>query len=419
MARLRVGVIGAGIIGLAAARELMLALPGIDVTVIEKEPAIGTHQTGRNSGVAHTGIYYTPGSLKAKLCRAGVSMLRDYCRENDLPYDECGKTIVALNQEERERLRELERRARANGVPGVRWLEGRELREYEPNVAGVAGLHSPTTAIVDFQAVARALAEDVVASGGTMHLDAEVQTIRSSGAEVEVTAGTQAFGFDALIVCAGLHSDRLARLAGDRRAPAIVPFRGEYYRLSPECEGMVSGLVYPVPDPTYPFLGIHFTPRVTGGVDVGPNAVLALAREGYRRRNASLQDTWELVSWGGFRILARQHWRAGARELWGSLSKRAFTERARQYLPDLSSQDLVRAPAGVRAQAVDADGVLVDDFRISRVGPVILVRNAPSPGATASLAIARRIVDVAFSEWGLDSGKSERDQIRDFDGIVD
>lgn len=393
----RLGVIGAGIIGLAVASELMRLRPDAAVTVIEKEQTIAAHQSSHNSGVAHAGVYYAPGSLKAELCREGIGLLKEFCLERGLPYEECGKTIVALTPAEVVQLRDIEQRARANGVPGMRWLSAEALREVEPNAAGIAGLHSPTTAIVDYRAVAEALATDVVSSGGTLCLGREVGGIRTSRSEAEVSAGGESFVFDLLVVCAGLQSDRLARLVGDTRGPAIVPFRGEYYRLAARSEQLVSGLLYPVPDPAYPFLGVHFTPRVqNGGVDVGPNAVLALAREGYRRRDVSVADVWETVSWRGFQTLARRHWRAGLTEIRGSLSKRAFAARARLYLPELSTDDLVRASAGVRAQAVDRDGSLVDDFRISQIGPVVAVRNAPSPGATSSLAIARHIAEVAF-----------------------
>lgn len=393
----RIGVIGAGIIGLAVARQMALLRPDASINVVEKEKGVAAHQSGRNSGVAHTGVYYTPGSLKAELCREGVGLLKDFCARSVLPYEEIGKTIVALTPVEVERLRAIEQRARINGVPGLRWLEPEELKEVEPHAAGLAGLHSPTTAIVDYRAVATALAQELSSAGGTVHLGCSVRRIRTSGCEAEVTAGNCEFVFDRLVICAGLQSDRLARLAGDEREPAIVPFRGEYYRLAPGSEGLVSGLLYPVPDPAYPFLGVHFTPRVRGaGVDVGPNAVLALAREGYRRRDVSPRDVWDLVSCRGLRSLARQHWRAGISEVVGSLSKHAFAARARSYLPDLATADLESAPAGVRAQAVAEDGTLVDDFRISRLGPVIVVRNAPSPGATSSLAIARHIASVAL-----------------------
>jgi L-2-hydroxyglutarate oxidase LhgO len=393
---MRIGVVGAGIIGLAVARRMTEIQPGATVTVLEKEQAVATHQTGRNSGVVHAGIYYTPGSLKALLCRRGVELLRAYCEERDVPLRECGKLVVALDEGEIPRLRELERRAAENGVPRMRWLVADELRDVEPHAAGVAGLHSPTTAITDYRAVAHAFAEDVRSAGGRILFGVEVTAIRVGGTVARVRAADDEFEFDRLVVCAGLQSDRIARLAGDAREPTIVPFRGEYYRLVPERERLVRGLLYPVPDPAYPFLGVHFTTRINGGVDVGPNAVLALAREGYRRRDVQLADLAETLRSRGFRALTRKHWRMALRELRGSLLKSAFAAEARRYIPEVSAADLVAAPAGVRAQALDPDGSLVDDFRISRLGPVVAVRNAPSPGATSSMAIAEYIVERAL-----------------------
>jgi L-2-hydroxyglutarate oxidase LhgO len=364
--------------------------------VLEKEHDLALHQTGRNSGVVHAGIYYAPGSLKARLCRRGVELLRAYCSDRGLPYEECGKLVVAVDESELERLRELERRGAANDVPGLRWVEGDALSEIEPNAAGVAGLHSPTTAITDYRAIARSFADDVRTANGEILFAAPVTDIRIDG-RARVDAGGDTFEFDRLVVCAGLQSDRVARLAGDEREPTIVPFRGEYYRLSPEREHLVRGLLYPVPDPAYPFLGVHFTRRVGGGVDVGPNAVLAFAREGYRKRTVRARDLAETLRSRGFRALARAHWRTGVRELRGSLSKRAFAAEAARYVPVVRAADLVPAPAGVRAQALDDDGSLVDDFRINLLGPVTAVRNAPSPGATSSLAIAEHIADAVLA----------------------
>ena len=385
-------ITGAGLVGLAVGRRLAQA--GREVVVLDKETEVAAHQSGHNSGVVHSGIYYTPGSLKAVLCRRGVTLLQEFCVEHALEYREIGKVIVARDGSELDRLSELESRAHLNGVPRVRRLGPDELRELEPYVTGVAALHSPTTAIVDYRAVARAMAADIEALGGRVRLGEAVTSVsrRGDGAVVGTTAGE--YPADQVVLCAGLQSDTLAVTAGDDPSPAIVPFRGEYFRLVAERTDLVRGLVYPVPDPAYPFLGVHFTPRIDGTVDIGPNAVLATAREGYRRRDVDLGEVWRTLRWPGSRTLFRQHWRAGVREMHGSVSKRAYVKTARAYLPALRNADVVRAPAGVRAQAVDRDGSLVDDFRISRLGPVTAVRNAPSPAATSSLAIAEHIVDA-------------------------
>jgi (S)-2-hydroxyglutarate dehydrogenase len=372
--------------------------PQATVTVLEKEGAIATHQTGRNSGVVHAGIYYAPGSLKARLCRLGAGLLRHYCAEHDISVVDCGKLVVAVDNSEVARLRELERRANANGVPGVRWVEGPAIREIEPCVVAVAALHSSATAITDYGAVARALSGDVHTAGGTVMVGAKVTNIRPARRIVRVGVAGEELEFDRLVICAGVYSDRLARLAGDEREPTIVPFRGEYYRLVPERQVLVRGLVYPVPDPAYPFLGVHFTRRIDGSVDVGPNAVLALSREGYRRRDVRLGDALETLRSPGFRRLARRHWRMGIQEIKGSLRKRAFAAEARRYIPDLRTSDLTRGGAGIRAQALDPDGSLVDDFRISRIGRVTAVRNAPSPGATSSLAIAEHVAGIVLDD---------------------
>jgi L-2-hydroxyglutarate oxidase LhgO len=322
-----------------------------------------------------------------------VELLRSYCAERNLPWQERGKLIVARDDAETGRLKDIERRATANGVPGMRWLDAAEVRELEPNVAGQAALLSPTTAIVDYPAIARALADDLVRLGGQLLTSTAVSKVsnRRDDAVHVVTPG-KTYRLSRLVICAGLQADLLAAAAGDQTAPEIIPFRGEYLRLRPHARDRVRHLVYPVPDPAYPFLGVHLTPRVSGEVDLGPNAVLALAREGYRRRDISAAQLARLARSAAFRQLARHHWRAGVRELRGSLSRRAYLAEARTYLPWLEPGDVMRAPAGVRAQAVDLDGSLVDDFRIHRAGRVVAVRNAPSPAATASLAIAERII---------------------------
>jgi (S)-2-hydroxyglutarate dehydrogenase len=393
-----IGVVGAGIIGLAVARRLQAEGASATVTVLEKEDAVARHQSGHNSGVAHAGLYYAPGSLKAQLCRRGIGLLKEYCQERGIAYEECGKLVIARSDTEVPRLEAIEARASANGVPGLRRVPGAEIAEIEPNAQGVLALHSPHTAIVDFPAVAAAFAADVAAAGGEVRLHFEVAGIEQRGGGVRVRSrGGEDLLFDELILCAGVYSDRLARLAGDVRGPAIVPFRGEYYELVEGRRDLVRGLIYPVPDPAYPFLGVHFTRRVDGGVDIGPNAVLALAREGYAWRNVSARDTLETLRWVGFPRLARRHWRMGLREMRGSLLRGAFIAEARSFVPALSGADVRRAGAGVRAQALDADGSLVDDFRINRLGSVVAVRNAPSPGATSSLAIAEHIASQVRS----------------------
>jgi L-2-hydroxyglutarate oxidase len=393
----RYAVVGGGIVGAAVARRLLQVEPGAQVLLVEKEDRLAAHQTGRNSGVVHAGLYYVPGSLKATLCRRGVGMLRDFCDEHGLAYAEIGKVLVALDEAERGRLDGIAERARANGVPGVRHLDRGELRELEPHVSGIAGLHSPTTAIVDYAAVTRELAADVERRGGTVRTGFEVTALPRRGDEVVVRAASgEEVVVDEVVLCAGLQADRVASLAGDVTVPAVVPFRGEYYALRPDKRRLVNGLVYPVPDPRYPFLGVHLTPRVDGEVLIGPNAVLALAREGYRRRDVSARDLRDIVGYRGFRRFAAQHWRTGIVEMKGSLSKRAFISAAQRYVPELQVSDVVPGPSGIRAQALEQDGTLVDDFRVTRTGRVLAVRNAPSPAATSSLAIAEHLVDVVL-----------------------
>jgi L-2-hydroxyglutarate oxidase LhgO len=394
-------VVGAGIVGLAVSRQLTRSYPGVSVTVVDKEPTVAAHQTSHNSGVVHAGLYYRPGSLKATLCRRGVGLLRDYCADRAIPYEEVGKLVVAADRDEVPALRQIEQNAVSNGVPGLRWLDGAEMAEVEPHIRGSAALHSPRTAITDFAAVARAYAQDVLDAGGRIVLGATVTSIRQSAGTVRVGTTREELRADHVILCAGLHSDRVAALAGDQDEPAIVPFRGEYLDLVPTKACLVNGLVYPVPDPSYPFLGVHLTRHVHGGVDIGPNAVLAFSREGYRRRDVNLADLGQTLGWPGFRRLARQHWRMGLQEMALSASRRRFVEQARRYLPDLQPGDVIPAAAGVRAQALDRDGSLVDDFRIHHLDRVTAVRNAPSPGATSSLAIAEHIVADLGAQAGM------------------
>ncbi|MDT5101656.1 MAG: (S)-2-hydroxyglutarate dehydrogenase [Mycobacterium sp.] len=392
----RIAVVGGGILGVAVAREILRRDPDADVTLFEKEDRLASHQTGRNSGVVHAGLYYEPGSNKAVLCRRGVGLLEEFCERHGIRRIACGKVLVALDDVERARLDNIRERALANGVPGVRIIGPDELRELEPHVRGVAALHSPSTSIVNFAEVTQALAADATADGAKILLGHEVVGLRTSNTEVVVTArgasGSTETVFDRIVVCGGLQSDRLAELAGDGPDPVIMPFRGEYYALKPERRNLVNGLVYPVPDPRYPFLGVHVTPRVDGEVLIGPNAVLALAREGYTWGRLSIPDMLEVAGSLAFWRFARQHWRTGIKEMRGSLSKKRFIAAARAYVPELGDDDVVPGVAGIRAQALDSDGGLVDDFRISIRERVVLLRNAPSPAATSSLAIAEHIV---------------------------
>ncbi|GHC92239.1 hydroxyglutarate oxidase [Nocardiopsis terrae] len=393
-----IGIVGAGIVGLALARHITRHRPGTRVTVIEKENRVAAHQSGHNSGVVHAGLYYRPGSLKATLCRRGVGLLRDYCAEHGLPYEEAGKLLVAVGAEEEERLDDIERRAEENGVPGVTRLGPEGIREIEPHAAGVAALHSPTTAITDFVAVAEQLADDVRRSGGRVLLNTPVIGLRQDHDGAEVLTGDPKaerviHRFDRLVLCGGLQSDRLARMAGGSADPRVVPFRGHYHELVPERRGLVRGLLYPVPDPRYPFLGVHLTRHVHGEVMAGPNAVLATAREGYRARDLQVRELAQTLAWPGFWRLARRHWAVGARETLVSASRAVFAGQARRLLPELTAEDLRPAPAGVRAQALGRDGGLLDDFHVDTRGRVVCVRNAPSPAATSALAIAEFLYD--------------------------
>jgi len=386
-------VVGAGILGLAVARELQSRTPGATVAILDKEPAVGAHQTGRASGVVHRGVYYAPGSLKARLCVSGAERLLAYCDARGIPVLRCGKVVVATSEDERPRLLELHRRSLANGVPGVELIGPERLAELEPHAAGIAALYSPETAVVDFARVAAEYAEDVRRAGGELLLGRDVVGLarRGGATTVETTAG--AIEAARVVVCAGVYADRLAALSGAPSEPRIVPFRGDYLVLRPERRHLVNGLVYPVPDPAFPFLGIHTTVRLDGEVLLGPNAVLAFAREGYRRRDVSLRDLRETLRSSGFRRLARRHWRTGFGELARDLSTRRFVAAARKLLPELDVGDVLPGPAGIRAQALEPDGTLLDDFVFHEADGVVHVRNAPSPGATSSLAIAEVVAD--------------------------
>jgi L-2-hydroxyglutarate oxidase LhgO len=389
-------VVGAGILGLAVAREALLRYDGLRVLVLEKEDRVAAHQTGHNSGVVHSGIYYAPGSLKARLCVQGSRALYAYCEEHGIATERCGKVVVATDERDLARLDDIHARAHANGVEGVTLLGDDELREVEPAVRGIRALHSPGTGIVDFRRVASTLAEEIVGLGAAIRMRAAVHGMSRSGdraVRLATTAGPVEAGV--VITCAGLHSDRLARMTGGAASPRIVPFRGRYHALSAEASGLVRGLVYPVPDPSFPFLGVHFTKQISGEVWAGPNAVLALAREGYRGWHVNPRDLWETLSYAGFRTLARRYWRAGLSEVHGDVSKRTFVRALQRLVPSLRMDHLASTHAGVRAQALSSDGRLLDDFWFDRADRVLHLRNAPSPAATSSLALAEEVVRAA------------------------
>ena len=389
----RVGIIGGGIVGVAVARALSKT-GDFEVTVLEKEARLATHQTGNNSGVVHAGLYYQPGSLKAELCARGRALTRDYCHEYGLPYNEVGKLVVALNHGEIDRLNDIQRRSEINQVPDLRRLTFSEMREIEPHVAGIAAVHSPHTAVVDYSVITECMASEIRANGGNILLNQEVKAISSLGGKTLVSTDCGTHTFEKLIVCAGLQSDVVARMVGADPSPKILPFRGEYWSMSAESTALVKGMVYPVPDPRFPFLGVHFTRGVYDEVHVGPNAVPALAREGYSWTKISPRDTLESLKWPGAGALAKKHWNMGVREISASLIKPLYFKQAQAFIPELKSSDLVsKTAAGVRAQAWDKDGSLVDDFAVDQVGAVTLLRNAPSPAATSAMAIAVYVLE--------------------------
>jgi len=398
-----VAVIGAGILGLGTARELLHRHPKLKLTVLDKEPVIGRHQTGHNSGVIHSGIYYAPGSLKAKLCVEGSREMYAFCAERGIPTDRCGKVIVAVTEDELPRLENLHQRGTANGVESLEMIGPERLRELEPHCEGVKALWSPNTGIVDYSLVNAAYAQDVAAAGGELLLGREVSglQVRTDGMVLSTSGGD--VEARRVVACAGLHADRLARLTGGAGDPQIVPFRGDYWMLRPDRRHLARNLIYPVPDPSFPFLGVHFTRRIEdGSVWLGPNAVLAFAREGYERLNVRPGELIEALRYPGFQKLAAQYWKTGLAEMVRDFSKAAFLRSLQRYVPSLTLADLVPGPSGVRAQALSRDGTLVDDFVFDVQGTqVIHVRNAPSPAATSSLAIARLIADKAGEVFSL------------------
>jgi len=399
--RYNVVVIGGGVVGLGVALEITRRFPKLRLLLIEKEDRVARHQSGHNSGVIHSGIYYKPGSLKARLCVTGAAAMVEFCREHGIAYSVCGKVIVATHADELPRLEELRKRGEANGLTGLRMIGPEELREIEPHAAGLKALVVPATGITDYAVVCEKYAELVSAGSGTVLTSAAATGIRRAANEIVVETSRGAFSTDSLINCAGLYSDRISRMAGDEPGVMIVPFRGEYYDLTPERASLVKALIYPVPDPRFPFLGVHFTRRITGRVDAGPNAVLALAREGYRHRDINLRDLASALAFPGFWHMARKNWRNALDEWHRSLSKPVFVRALQRLLPEVGEKDLVPGGSGVRAQALKPDGALVDDFQFVPSGKVLHVLNVPSPAATASLAIGKAIVDTAAASFGL------------------
>jgi len=395
-----VAIVGGGIVGLATARALRERAPHVRLAILEKEPKLASHQTGHNSGVIHSGIYYRPGSAKARLCVEGKHLMLEFCEKHGIRVDRCGKVIVATSKAELPRLHSLYERGRANGVP-VELIDPARLREFEPHAKALSAIWSPSTAIVDYGEVADAIARELQTGGVAIETGARVTAIARASDGVEIAAGRLTVRAKRLVNCAGLYSDAVARLAGATTEVRIIPFRGEYYMLRAERRALVRGLIYPVPDPEFPFLGVHLTRTVHGEVEAGPNAVFAFAREGYRFGRVSPRELAATLAYRGFWRMARRYWRMGTFEMYRSLSKGAFVRALQRLVPDLRPEDVERGGAGVRAQAVSPDGSLVDDFRIVAEADAIHVLNAPSPAATASLAIGRHIAGLAAETFGL------------------
>jgi len=393
-------LIGGGILGLATALRVLQARPKARLMLIEKESSLAQHQTGHNSGVIHSGLYYRPGSLKAINCRTGYEQLLAFCRQEEIPHKICGKIVVATSEAELPRLDELHRRGMSNGLEGLRFLQPGEIREIEPHCSCIRGLFVPQTGIVDYAVVARKYAEKLTEMGAEIVLGERVVDIQRRDGKVEVIGESRTCTAHAAVVCAGLQSDRLARKTDPDFPLRILPFRGEYYKLKPSAESLVGHLIYPVPDPTFPFLGVHFTRRIGGGVECGPNAVLAFGREAYRKTDFNLHDTWESLTWPGFRKVATKYWRTGLGEYHRSISRKAFIKALQKLIPEIQAEHLEAGGTGIRAQACDRQGNLLDDFDFRVDGNLIHVCNAPSPAATASLAIGQTIADKVLPLLG-------------------
>jgi L-2-hydroxyglutarate oxidase len=399
MPQAAVAVIGGGIVGLATAYRLTQEHPGCRVVILEKEAGLGQHQTGHNSGVLHSGIYYKPGSLKAINCREGKKAMEAFCAAEGIDYDICGKVIVATNKAELPALQRIYERGQENGVQCA-MIDREHLRELEPHAAGIKAIHVPESGIVDYRQVCQRLAQRIQERDGRIVTNARVTAMRHMGKQITLHSLAGDFTVDYVVNCAGLHSDRVTALSGQQPEAKIVPFRGEYYEVKPSAQHLCRNLIYPVPDPSFPFLGVHFTRMIHGGVECGPNAVLAFAREGYHKTDINLADLVETLTYSGFLKMAAKYWQTGLGEMWRSLSKAAFVKALQHLLPEIRAADLEPAPAGIRAQAIAPDGSMVDDFMLQESERVVNVCNAPSPAATASLNIGKLIVDKLAQRFG-------------------
>lgn len=389
-------IVGGGIVGLSTALKLKEKQPNLSVVVLDKEHEIASHQTGNNSGVIHSGIYYKPGSLKATNCIKGYHMLLEFCNEHQIPYDLCGKIIVAINENELGQLEKLYERGIENGLEGLKYISADEIKDYEPNCTGIKGIVVPQTGIVNYKLVSQKIAEKFESLGGKVMLGQEVCKIEHSENSIEITTNTNNFIAKMMVNCAGLYCDKIAEMAGLKTNIKIIPFRGEYFALKKEKAGLVRNLIYPVPDPNFPFLGVHFTRRISGEIEAGPNAVFAFRREGYKKTDFKWSEFWESLSWGGFRKVAAKYWKTGMGEYYRSFSKSAFTKALQQLVPAVQMDDLEPAGSGVRAQACDKDGGLLDDFAIETTAHSVHVLNAPSPAATSGLSIGDTISDLVI-----------------------
>lgn len=392
-------IVGAGIVGLATALKIKEKKPELSVIVLDKESDIAKHQTGNNSGVIHSGLYYKPGSQKAINCISGYHMLIDFCNTHKVDYELCGKVVIAIDENELPELEKLYKRGLEHGLSNLKMLDSKGIKEYEPHINGIKGFHVPQTGIVNYSLVADKMAEVFKSLGGEILLDSKVIKVDKANSSVNVHTENNLIEASYLVNCAGLYSDKVARINGDHEDIKIVPFRGEYFKLSKEKEYLIKNLVYPVPDPNFPFLGVHFTRMKKGGVEAGPNAVLAYRREGYKKSQISISEFLETLAWPGFRKVAAKYWRTGLGEFYRSYSKKAFTKALQRLLPEITPKDLVPGGAGVRAQACDKNGGLLDDFAIHESDRTVNVYNAPSPAATSSLAIGNTIADITLKHF--------------------